>query len=322
MAKRQSGPRKKTRRKTGPKTVTTLRRQLVKTVLGLCILVVLVVGAGFLAHYLVAGRQLAGPVPAAKNLLAKTSTDAKPTFEIYPKEDIPLRKPVVELKGRHPKVALIIDDVGHDRRRAEKFINLGNELTFSILPYGPHQKEIAQKAKANGCEVMLHLPMEPLEYPTVDPGRGALLTSMTPDQLIDQLAASIDAVPHVRGINNHMGSKMTAESTQMYQIFSVLKKRKLYFIDSRTTEQTLCRPSARLFKVPFAARDIFIDNVQTPEAIREQLEKLVMIANRHGDAVGIGHPYPVTYEVLRKMLPGLRKKVKLVPASEVVKIVG
>jgi len=100
-----------------------------------------------------------------------------------------------------------------------------------------------------------------------------------------------------------MGSKMTAESTQMYQIFSVLKKRKLYFIDSRTTEQTLCRPSARLFKVPFAARDIFIDNVQTPEAIRTQLEKLVLVANSHGDAIGIGHPYQTTYEVLRKMLP-------------------
>ena len=119
-----------------------------------------------------------------------------------------------------------------------------------------------------------------------------------------------------------MGSKMTAESGQMYQIFSILKKRNLYFIDSRTTSKTLCKPSARLFQIPFAQRDVFLDHFQEPDFIRKQIKELIRIAQRHGQAVGIGHPHTITYEILREMMPELQKKVKLVPASEIVHIVG
>jgi polysaccharide deacetylase 2 family uncharacterized protein YibQ len=169
---------------------------------------------------------------------------------------------------------------------------------------------------------MLHLPMEPLEYPTIDPGLGALFTSMTPDQLIEQLNANLEAVPYIKGVNNHMGSKMTIESAKIYQIFSVLKKRNLFFIDSRTTKETICKPSARLFKLRFAQRDIFLDNIQEAGAIRKQIEKLIFIANNHGEAIGIAHPHNVTYEVLRKELPRIEKKLELVPASKLVKRVG
>ena len=322
MAKRKSSPRKKSRRTTGSKPKTTLGWQLFKAFIGLTILVAVVVGFGFLTHYMAKDKPLPVAEMPGKISRIKVPHDPKPTFEIYPKENIPLQKPIVELEGRQPRIAIIIDDLGHDRRQAAKFISLGDDLTLSILPYGAHQKDIAQKAHAKGCELMLHLPMEPDEYPIVNPGKGALLTSMTPDQLIDQLMADVEAVPHIRGVNNHMGSKLTAESAQMYQILSVLKKRKLYFIDSRTTDRTLCRPSARLLQVPFAARDVFIDNVQTHQAIRRQLEKLVLIAGSHGEAIGIGHPYQATYEILKEMLPELKKKVVLVPASKLVRIVG
>jgi len=108
----------------------------------------------------------------------------------------------------------------------------------------------------------------------------------------------------------------------MYQIFSVLKKKGLFFIDSRTTAQTLCKPSARLFQIPFAQRDVFLDHRQDPAFIRRQLKELVRIAQQHGQAIGIGHPHTITYDILREMLPDLQKKVLLVPASKLVRPVG
>jgi hypothetical protein len=119
-----------------------------------------------------------------------------------------------------------------------------------------------------------------------------------------------------------MGSKMTAESSQMYQIFSILKKRGLYFVDSRTSAQTLCKPSARLLQIPFAQRDVFLDHLPEARFIRKQVKELIRIARRNGYAVGIGHPHSTTYEVLREMLPELQKEVQLVPASKIVNLLG
>jgi polysaccharide deacetylase 2 family uncharacterized protein YibQ len=287
----------------------------------------LVVIIGFLVHNLIKTKQPTQPSsPLGKTQTIEKPPVRKPAFEIYPKEDVPARKPRVEpkadLHGKTPKVAIIIDDLGYDRVMAEKFFKLESVLTFSVLPHSTFHRKIAEKAYAKGFEVMLHLPMEPLEYPTIDPGLGALFTSMTPDQLIEQLNANLEAVPYIKGVNNHMGSKMTIESAKIYQIFSVLKKRNLFFIDSRTTKETICKPSARLFKLRFAQRDIFLDNIQEAGAIRKQIEKLIFIANNHGEAIGIAHPHNVTYEVLRKELPRIEKKLELVPASKLVKRVG
>jgi hypothetical protein len=167
---------------------------------------------------------------------------------------------------------------------------------------------------------MLHLPLEPLEYPSVDPGPGTLLTSMSPDELIIQLNKNLDAIPFIKGVNNHMGSKMTTSSTQIYQIFSILKKRNLFFIDSLTTSESLCKPSARLLQLPFAQRDVFIDHFQESDFIRKQINLLIRIADKHGEAIGIAHPHIITYNILRELLPELQKKVQLVPASQIVHI--
>ena len=166
---------------------------------------------------------------------------------------------------------------------------------------------------------MLHLPMEPEEYPRINPGPGALLIDMTPDQLIGQLRLDLDQIPGAVGVNNHMGSRLTQDADRMNQIFSVLKKRGLFFIDSRTTEKTISRQSARLLCVPFAQRDVFIDHVQEPASIQRQLEALVRRAEAQGQAVGIAHPHTVTLEVLRERLPSIRQRLDLVPASAVVR---
>ncbi len=233
----------------------------------------------------------------------------------------PDKKPTIDSK-QLPLVAIIIDDMGYDKKIARQFSRLNGSITFSILPHSPFQKTIARLARKNGLSTMLHLPMEPFEYPNIDPGPGTLLTTMTPDQLIRQLEENLASVPNIKGVNNHMGSKMTAESSQMYQIFSVLKSRNLFFIDSRTSDKSLCKPSARLFQIPFAQRDVFLDHSQDPNFIRKQIKELIRIAQRNGQAVGIGHPHTITYEILKEMMPELQRKVKLVPAYAIVHPVG
>jgi len=296
----------------GSKKAGAFKSNIRKVLAGFFILMILVVGAGFFVNYYILKKQ-----PEKKEPVSK-----QPVFEVYPKGDEPSGKIPSKAKkqpaGSLPKVAIIIDDLGYDNDLAKKYLELDAAFTFSLLPFSPFQKSIAQAAYKKGIETMLHLPMEPEEYPEVSPGPGALLTSMSPDQLISQLNKNLDDIPFIKGVNNHMGSKMTAKDTQMYQVFSVLKKRGLYFVDSRTTAKTLCKPSARLLKVSFAERDIFIDHVQDPEYIRDQINKLIKHAGKYGEAVAIIHPYPETYQVIREMLPSLKKKVNLVPASAIV----
>ena len=227
--------------------------------------------------------------------------------------------PHVPLDQR-PVLAIIIDDFGYDMALAKKFLSLDKALTCAVLPHSVYYRQIAKMARKEGHEVMLHQPMEPNEYPLIDPGPGALLSTMTPDERIRQLNENLDLVPEICGVNNHMGSKTTTMSDEMNQIFTVLKKRGLFFIDSRTTAATLSLSSARLFKVPFAERDVFLDHVRNESKIRAQLEHLVNIAEVHGKALGIGHPYEITYNVLKNELPDIKKRVRLIPASEIVEV--
>jgi polysaccharide deacetylase 2 family uncharacterized protein YibQ len=324
MAKQKVTRKKVIRRK--PRKNKLFYSSPVKIFVGLTILVLLVAIAGLLTHFLVTPEKRSKPAAAVKSVPAARQPIAKsPAFEIYPAKEIPsvdrpVKSPITE---KHlPLVAIIIDDLGYDKKIAKKLSDLNAMLTFSILPHSPFQKSIARLSRGKGLGIMLHLPMEPVEYPNINPGPGTLLTSMTPDELTRQLEKDLDAVPFIKGVNNHMGSKMTAESSQMYQIFSILKKKSLFFVDSRTTMKTLCKPSARLFQIPFAQRDVFLDHLVEVEFIRKQLKELVRIAQLNGYAVGIGHPHSLTYQVLHEMLPELQKKIRLVPASEIVHPVG
>lgn len=325
MAKRK--PKRTKNRSKKSRKIVTLRISLLKAAGGLAVLAILVAVIGIVVHFFIPPRQANLPAPDKPPLAVKTPPEMeKPAFEIYPEErasiEKPEFKPIIPPITKLPKVAIIIDDLGYDQQIAEKFLELDAVFTFSILPFSTFQKKIAHRAHDKGFEVMLHLPMEPMEYPAVNPGPGALLTTMSPDQLISQLEKDLETLPTIKGVNNHMGSKLTAESNQLYQIFSILKKKGLFFVDSRTTAKTLCEPSARMFKVPFAQRDVFIDHRQQPEFMRQQIIRLIEIANRHGEAVGIAHPHIATYNVLKEMLPELKEKVQLVPASEIVRING
>ncbi|MBS0013778.1 MAG: divergent polysaccharide deacetylase family protein [Desulfobacterales bacterium] len=254
--------------------------------------------------------------------------DRVPDFEVFPPEpdsapavepeQAPVAPPSAQSPDRRPMVAIIIDDMGYEMEMAENFLSLDCSLTYSVLPQSPFQREIAESAHNKGCQVMLHLPMEPQEYPEVDPGPGALLTGMSTDERIGLLKSHLNAVPHISGVNNHMGSKMSADSAQMNQVLSIVKKYRLFYIDSLTAADSRSGSSARLFQVPFARRDVFLDHVPEADFIRGQLDRLVALARKNGKAVGIGHPYPETYQVLSEKLPEIKKQVRLVPASEIV----
>lgn len=328
---------KKTSRKPPAKTARSSasskskKSNLNRILLGVTLLIFVVTVAAIAARFLIPrGKAPLPEKPAAKSIATA------PHYEIFPKETAPrirpasppapptakvlpetLPKPGIRTETL-PKVAIIIDDMGFDPVMTRKFIRLDAVLTYSILPFSPLQGEVQEAATKKRLDTMLHLPMEPFEYPTINPGRGALLTTMPPDELIDQVKKNLRAVPGIVGVNNHMGSKMTEISEQLNQIFSVLKKEGVFFIDSRTTPASLCRPAARLFRIPFGERDIFLDHIQNPEIIKEQILQLIRVATEKGEAIGIGHPHNVTYEVLLEMLPEITRKVRLVPASAVV----
>jgi len=317
-AKKKPTKRKPAKRKPARKQ-TTRTSQLLRIIAGLSILVLLVVAAGVLVNVLL---QRSHPPSTAKG---PSGPKTEPPFEIYPDVDHspaphPPQKPAPPAQDQLPKVAIIIDDLGNDRKLARKFIRLDDNLTISILPQSPFTQRIAREARENGLELMLHQPMEPNEYPKVNPGPGVLLSSMPPDEIIDLLNVNLDEIPDIKGVNNHMGSRMTANAPQMRQIFSVLKKRGLYFVDSRTTRESMCRMSAGLLQVPFVERDVFIDHRHDSEFIHKQLKALVRIAQKKGFAVGIAHPHMSTYQVLQEILPDIKKRVDLVPVSQIVRI--
>jgi len=316
---------KRSRKKRAPKkSKKSPFRQILKIPIGLAILTILVLMAGVLTHQIIVKRR---PV----RLTGSDVENIHPSmpnlqFEIYPqnvppppKESKPRKTPPTD---RVPRVALILDDIGYDRAIVKKFLELDLSLTLSMLPKSPFKKSIVAEARKHHTEIMLHQPMEPFEFPRIKPGPGSLLSSMTPDELVEQFVQNLDAMPFVSGVNNHMGSKMTANAAQMRQIFSILKKRKLFFIDSRTTEKTICRPSAALLQIPFGERDIFIDHVLDDAFIQKQLYELVRIAKTHGEAIGIAHPHRKTLKILQAVVPDLKKEVRFVPASEVARISG
>lgn len=239
--------------------------------------------------------------------------------------DIPAPKLLVPERPSHPppptglhRIAIVIDDLGYDRDISRGFIALDAPLTLAFLPHAPHSRELAQLAKEKGREVLLHLPMEPHNYPQTDPGPGALLVSMDAETIRRTLERDLSAFPFVSGANNHMGSRFTENREKMDPVFSVLKEKKLYFLDSLTTPRSAVPDLAREWGVPYIQRTIFLDNEVNEDSIKHQLDKLLQSARANGHSVGSGHPYPLSLKVLRETLPDLRQKVQIVNLSELI----
>jgi len=216
------------------------------------------------------------------------------------------------------RVAIIIDDLGNSQHLGRQAVELPGAVTYAILPQRPYSREIALRAHARGREVMLHLPMQTIDGRAL--GAGGLHLNMAREEFARQLQASLSAVPHVSGVNNHMGSLLTQHPGAMRWLMDDLQCfDRLYFVDSRTDTRSVARRYAQEAGLASAQRDVFLDNEQDEDYVRGQFRRLIEKARQHGSAVGIGHPYPETLAVLAEELPLLAAEgIQLVPVSRLV----
>ena len=216
----------------------------------------------------------------------------------------PKPQPAPNARGR---LAILLDDGGQKLDLVEAAAALPKTVGFAILPFLPRSAETAVALHDAGHEIWLHLPMEPENYPANDPGPGAVLMAMNSDDLRTAIHSAINNIPHAVGMNNHMGSKATADLKTMTWIMQELKTRGLAFIDSRTTVRTVAEEAARAQGVPTNRRHVFLDNERSAAAIRVQLDEAVYRSRMEGEIIAIGHLDKVTIEVLAQELPGLAK---------------
>jgi polysaccharide deacetylase 2 family uncharacterized protein YibQ len=216
-----------------------------------------------------------------------------------------------------PKVALIIDDLGYRLAEGERAVRLPGAVAMAVLPFGTHSVALAREADAQGKEVVLHLPMQPLAS-AENPGPGALEIGQSRAELATVLAADLAAVPFVVGVSNHMGSLLTQQLDRMGWVMDELRRHEpLFFVDSYTTAGSVGLASAREHGVPALRRDVFLDADPAPAAVEAQWRRLLERARARGMAVGIGHPYSATLALLERELPSLAASgVLLVPLSE------
>lgn len=216
-------------------------------------------------------------------------------------------------------IALIIDDIGYSGPLGERAIALPGAVTYAVLPHTPFGTELAELAHSHSKEVMLHAPMSNLAHQPLGP--GALTDALSHEDFIATLRGNIDAVPHLQGINNHMGSELTGMRTQMQWVMEVLKERRLYFVDSFTTAQSVAGEAAREQEIPTTTRNVFLDNETTLEDINWEFQRLLQTAREKGSAVGIGHPYEETLDYLEKALPALaQENIELISVSAMIRL--
>ena len=233
------------------------------------------------------------------------------------------RQAMPHVRG-NPQLAIILDDMGHDRAAADSLLALPFPLTISVLPHLPLSAEVAEEAYRRGDQILLHLPMEPEAQGGGSEGvtreEIELRVGMNPDQVKTTLEGMLETVPHAAGVNNHEGSRATADLPLMQALMPALRDRNLFFIDSRTTAATVAYDAAERAGVPAASRKVFLDDTPSKEAILAQLQLAAKDASRDGSAIAIGHPRPTTIAALAQGVPELEARgIHLVFASDLVR---
>ncbi len=220
--------------------------------------------------------------------------------------------------ARIPRLAIIIDDLGYDRSAADAVLALGFPLTVSVLPHLPLSGELAEEAQRRGDQVMLHLPMES-EADGAKPEDIELRVGMSTAQVDATLEGMLETVPYAAGVNNHQGSRATADPALMQALMPALRKRGLFFVDSRTDAKTVAFDTAERAGVPAASRKVFLDDTASRAAILKQLDLAARDSQRDGFTIAIGHPRPATIAALAEGIPPLEARgIHLVFASELV----
>lgn len=185
------------------------------------------------------------------------------------------------------KLYLVIDDVGYNLEQLKTYLNLPIPITFALLPGLEYSQAAQSQIARNGEEMILHQPIEPIG--DQDPGPGALYVGMDPEEMRTVVNENLSRLSEVIGVNNHMGSKGTSDPELMEALFSVLKGRHLFFLDSRTTARTVAERVAEEIGLPFSERNVFLDNIEDQIEIEKALSTALEISRSQGYAVMIGH---------------------------------
>lgn len=272
----------------------------------------------FLASQYLLWSVVVPPVPAPRQPLTFPAVNTPPPVfgptipwllaARWPEPPIPHRppRPLPPAPGEQPappraRVAIIIDDLGFVLEPTEAFWELEIPLTFAVLPWGRYSETHAREAIKRKQEVILHLPLEPLD-PQKDPGPGALRQDHSPEQLRRQIRANLAAVPGITGVNNHMGSKGTQDRELMQLLMAELKAANLFFVDSLTISTSVAATVAREHRVPTAIRDVFLDGAGL-EGLPAQIDRLIEKALAQGAAIGIAHTRPGVAAALKEAIP-------------------
>ena len=202
-----------------------------------------------------------------------------------------------------PTIAIIIDDMGHSLHEGKRLANLDQPLTLAFLPYRRHTDTLARLAYRKNKEIMLHAPMANMRNFGLGPG------GLTPDMdelgMATTLRRALRSIPHVQGVNNHMGSLLTQQLQPMDWVMKELVRYPVYFVDSRTIASSVAGDVAAAYRIPTLSRDVFLDHEHTEEFVDRQFKLLIQRARENGSAIGIGHPHKVTVDYLEKYLPEL-----------------
>ena len=219
-----------------------------------------------------------------------------------------------------PAISIIIDDMGYRLQSGNRAVNLPGAVTYSFLPHAPHVVSQSKLAHTQNKEIMLHLPMEAESGKKLGP--GGLTECMSEQKFVKVLESNIDSIPYVSGFNNHMGSLLTKSQMLMKRLMrEVATDKKLFFVDSKTTSNSVALKVAQEEGLKSIQRDIFIDHEESEIFIQKQLRKLIRRAQRKGTALAIAHPKKITLSILEKWLPELEAKgIKLVPVSTLISL--
>jgi polysaccharide deacetylase 2 family uncharacterized protein YibQ len=260
--------------------------------------------------------------PKAATAPAKKTSASVVREKAAERYDAPANVPVLPARTARtssaPKVSIVLDDWGYNLKALTAALEVREPLTLAVLPNLPYSAEVARKAHAAGHEIILHMPMEPLNDVPLE--EGTILTSMAPAEIRGLLSDALAGIPHARGVNNHMGSKVTQDRRTLDIIMRELAARKLFFLNSMTSGSAAGRETAGEVGIAYAERDIFIDNERTEAAVITKLQELKAAAVRQGSAIGIGHDEPVTLRAIQKVLPSWKAEgIEIIRLSDLIR---
>jgi len=217
---------------------------------------------------------------------------------------VEISMPVAVPPGERARIAVLIDDLGRSVQDLEALDALGVPLSYAVLPFETRTADVVSEILRRGWELLLHLPMEPQSG--ANPGPGALTSDMSGATMRQATLAALAAVPGAVGVNNHMGSVLSADPRSMSVVLGVVAERGLFYVDSRTSAETVGYRRALELGVPAAERQVFLDTDPQLASIEEQFDRLLSVARQRGAALAIGHPHPATLEVLARRVPEAR----------------